>query len=280
MSDRILITGKNSYIGDSFAQYVSEKNSYTVDTVDMQSDEWENADFSLYDSVVHVAAIVHRKNKEVTQQMYFEVNSDLAFNVAKKAKDSGVKQFVFMSSMSVYGMNTGVISKDTKINPANYYAMSKADAEKRIQKLACENFTVTIVRPPMVYGKGCKGNYVTLANFAKKRPFFAQYKSQRSVIYIDNLSAFLKKAIDERLSGVFCPQDKNYISTSEMIRKIAEINGRKIRMTKIFNPFITLALKLKIGIFCKVFGTLIYDDSLAIEYDKIDFDTAIKKTES
>lgn len=279
MSKRILITGKDSYIGDSFAQY-AKGYSYTVDIVDMLTDEWEAVDFSSYDAVVHVAAIVHKKNREVTEQDYLRVNSDLAFEVAKKAKDSGVGQFVFLSSMGVYGMSTGVISKDTPINPQNAYARSKAQAEKRIGELCDDSFTVTILRAPIVYGENCKGNYTRLSAFAKKTPILADYSSQRSMIYIDNLSSFIKKAIDEKLCGVFCPQDENYVDTSYMMKCVAQLHGRKIKPVRFLNPFITLALRLKINVFLKVFGSLIYDDSLKLEFDRVPFEKAIRKTEN
>ncbi len=278
MGKRILITGKNSYIGSKFCDFTT-KYGNTVDTVDMIGDDWKNHDFSCYDAVVHVAAVVHKKENSVSKEEYFKVNTQLAVEVAKKAKDSGVSQLLFLSTMSVYGVLNGVISKDTELKPFNEYGKSKLAAEKEISAFEDDNFSVVIVRPPMVYGKGCKGNYMSLAKFAKKLPFFPLYKSQRSMIYIDNLCSFLHKAIDENLSGVFCPQDEEYVNTSLMVEEVARANGRNIKLTKIFNPFITLALKMKINIACKVFGSLIYEKDLCPEFEKVDFKTAIKHTE-
>lgn len=278
MGKRILITGKNSYIGSKFCDFTT-KYGNTVDTVDMIGEEWRNHDFSSYDVVVHVAAVVHQKENSVSKDEYFKVNTQLAAAVAKRAKDSGVSQFVFLSTMSVYGVLNGVIGKDTALNPFNEYGKSKLAAEKEISALKDSNFSVVIVRPPMVYGKGCKGNYVSLSKFAKKLPFFPMYNSQRSMIYIDNLSSFLQKAIDENLSGVFCPQDEEYVNTSMMVKAVAEENGKNIKLTKCFNPFITLALKMKINIVCKVFGSLIYEKDLCPEFSRVDLKTAIKHTE-
>ncbi len=276
---RILITGENSYVGMSFESFVC-KDEYCVDTVNMESDTYKNISFSSYDAVVHVAAIVHKKEKNYSKEQYIKVNSELAFEVAQKAKNDGVKQFVFLSTMSVYGILNGVVTKDTPCTPFNFYGESKLKAEQMIRELEDDSFTVTVLRPPIVYGKGCKGNYVELSKFAKKLPFFPDYKSQRSMIYIDNLSAFIKKAIDEKLSGVFCPQDDEYVCTSDMVKKVAKANGKDIKLTKIFNPFIALALKLKINIVCKIFGSLTYEKDLCPEYSKVDFDTAIEKTEA
>lgn len=279
MSKQILITGRNSYIGSMFAEFTTEYG-YVTDIVDMIGMEWKSCDFSIYDAVVHVAAIVHKQERKYSQEEYFKVNSELAFEVAQKAKNDGIKQFVFLSTMSVYGVRNGVVTKDTPCIPFNPYGESKLKAEQMIRELEDDSFTVTVLRPPIVYGKGCKGNYVELSKFAKKLPFFPDYKSQRSMIYIDNLSAFIKKAIDEKLSGVFCPQDDEYVCASDMVKKVAKANGKAIKLTKIFNPFIALALKLKINIVCKIFGSLTYEKDLCPEYSKVDFDTAIEKTEA
>ncbi len=279
MSKKILITGKDSYIGNMFAEFTTEYG-YMVDTIDMIGDNWKSYDFSDYDAVVHVAAIVHKQEKEYSKEEYFKVNTELAFETAQKAKNEGVKQFVFLSTMSVYGIRNGVITKDTLCTPFNSYGESKLKAEQMISELNSDSFTVTILRPPMVYGKNCKGNYVQLSKFAKKFPFFPAYKSQRSMIYIDNLSAFIKKAIEEKLSGVFCPQDDEYVCTADMVKKVAKANGKDIKLTKLFNPFITLALKMNINIVCKIFGSLVYEKDLCPEYSKVDFETAIEKTEA
>lgn len=275
---RVLITGANSYIGDSFMSYVSNKN-YQVDTIDMMTKEWIETDFSKYDVVLHVAAIVHKKERDYTNEEYYKINTELAFDVAKKAKCSGVKQFILMSTMNVYGKDVGIISNETSLSPVTAYGKTKLKAEQMIQELCDDSFSVVILRPPIVYGKNCKGNYVTLSKFAKKLPFFPDYESYRSMVYIDNLCEFIKKTIDEGLCGVFCPQDEHYVMTSKMVRLVAKANGKDIKMTKLFNPLITLGIKLKIRILCKVFGTLVYDDSLKLEYDRVDLETAIRKTE-
>ena len=277
MRKRVLITGENSYIGDSFCKYTTEY--FDTDVIDVVDDKWKDADFSVYDAVVHVAAIVHKQEKNYTQHQYYKVNTDLAVEIADKAKNSGVGQFVFLSTMSVYGVVNGVVDKNTELKPFNSYGKSKLKAEKLLKALSDDRFVVTNVRPPIVYGKGCKGNYNDLASFARKMPFFPEYKSERSMIYIDNLCEFIKKCIDENLSGDFCPQDKSYVNTSHMVKLVADANGKKIRLTKVFNLFITLSLKMKITVVQKVFGSLTYDKDLCPDFDTVDFETAIKRTE-
>lgn len=278
MGKKILITGKDSYIGSMFCDFITEYGN-EADTIDMIGEEWNNYSFSSYDVVLHVAAIVHKQEREFSKEEYFNVNRDLAVKVAKKAKDSGVAQFIFLSTMSVYGVVNGVITKDTELKPFNDYGKSKLEAEREILSLEDNSFTVTVLRSPIVYGKGCKGNYVKLSKFAKKIPFFPDYNCARSMIYIENLCRIMKKAIDENMGGVFCPQDNSYVNTSQMVKLVAKANGNSIRLTKIFNPIITLALKMRINIVCKVFGSLTYEKDLCFKYDSVDFETAINKTE-
>ena len=160
---KILVTGTNSYIGTSLENWLMrEPEEYRVDTVDMIDGSWKEKDFSSYDVVFHVAGIVHIKETSANQDLYYKVNRDLAFETARKAKGEGVGQFIFLSSMSVYRIETGVINKDTPLNPNTAYGKSKLEAEGLIKKLGDESFVITIIRPPMVYGKGCKGNYQLL----------------------------------------------------------------------------------------------------------------------
>ena len=109
---KILITGANSYIGTSFEKWVSRyPDKYSVDTIDMEDNNWKEKSFKGYDVVFHVAGIAHIKETRKNAELYYKVNRDLAFNVAQKAKNDGIKQFVFLSSMSVYGIENGVIDK-------------------------------------------------------------------------------------------------------------------------------------------------------------------------
>ena len=230
---KILITGANSYIGTSFEKWVGQwPDKYSVDTVDMKDGSWKKKDFSQYDVVFHVAGIAHIKETKENQGLYYKVNRDLAYETAKKAKADGVKQFIFLSSMSVYGIETGVISKDTPLRPNSAYGKSKVEAEELISGLASDVFKVATLRPPMVYGKGCKGNYQRLAKLAVKTPIFPDIDNKRSMVYIDNLCEFVRLLIDDCGAGLYFPQNDEYVKTSEMVKLIAEAHGKKIRMTK------------------------------------------------
>ncbi len=274
---KILITGADSYIGMSVENWLmKEPSKYKVDTIDVKDESWKKKDFSEYDVVFHVAGIAHIKETKENQALYYKVNRDLAYAVAKKSKGDGVKQFIFLSSMSVYGVETGIISKNTPLKATCAYGKSKIEAEELINKLADDAFLVATLRPPMVYGKGCKGNYPRLAGLALKTPVFPMIDNRRSMIYIDNLSEFVKQLIDNRSSGLFFPQNTEYVNTSEMVRLIAEAHGKKMTMTKLFNPLLRL---LNVSTVNKVFGDLVYEKSISNNINLVSFPESIKQTE-
>lgn len=273
---KILITGANSYIGTSFEKYMEQfGEDYSIDTVDMIGDSWKSKSFSGYDSVFHVAGIAHQKETLENAHLYYEVNRNLAIATAKKAKREGVKQFILLSSMSVYGMETGVITKKTIPHPKSHYGKSKLQADEKIVNLDCDTFKVAILRPPMVYGKGCKGNYQRLRSFALKSPIFPDYPNKRSMVYIGNLCEFVKETIDSKKFGLFFPQNAEYVNTSRLVNAIAKENRRNIRMTKLFNPIIRI---VPFVIIKKVFGDLFYDTRLSL--NKYDFKESVRMSEA
>jgi nucleoside-diphosphate-sugar epimerase len=266
---RILITGANSYIGTSVEKWLGKyPDAYKVDTLDMENELWRKKDFSGYDVVFHVAGIAHIRERKKNKDLYYKVNRDLTYETAVKAKAEGVKQFIFLSSMSVYGIETGIINRDTPLKPKTNYGKSKLEAEELINRLADDCFIIAIIRPPMVYGRGCKGNYPRLAKLSLKIPVFPRIDNKRSMIYIDNLSEFVKQLIDNCSSGLFFPQNADYVNVSEMVKTITEVHEKKIWMTKIINPVISLMFRL--GIVSKVFGNLVYEKSMS-NYDTINY---------
>lgn len=276
---KILITGANSYIGTSFEDYISKLDDYQVDTVDMMDNLWKEQDFSSYDVVFHVAGIAHIKEIPEIESLYYKVNRDLVIDVAKKAKNSGVKQFVFLSSMSIYGLTSGIITPNTVPNPNTYYGKSKLQAEVGLQLLRDDSFKISVLRPPMVYGKNCKGNFQSLIKIAKKLSFFPYVNNQRSMIYIDNLSSFVKKAIDEELDGIFFPQNKEYVNTSNLEKLIANSMNKKMIIVKSTYPLIMLLRKFIVQA-DKAFGTLIYKDTEQFDfsYNVVNFEETIRKS--
>lgn len=286
----ILITGAGSYVGTSLERYLSRwPEQYRVDTVDMIGDGWRQTDFSGYDAVFHVAGIVHQpktKDDPARFALYEKVNTHLAVETAALAKAQGVKQFIFMSTTGVYGLTAPfgkviTIKKDTVPQPTDNYGISKLKAEEGLLALAGENFKLAILRPPMIYGKDCRGNYCTLAKLAKKLPFFPWVENQRSMLYIDNLSEFVRLVVEDEAEGIFWPQNDAYVNTSEMVNLIAHANGKNILLVKGFGWALKLLRPLT-GAVDKAFGSLCYDFELSSypkNYCVTTFEDSVLETE-
>lgn len=288
---KILITGANSYIGTSFEKYIYENypDEYQIDTLDMMDPNWKEYDFSGYDSIFHVAGIAHADVGNVskeTEKLYYQVNCDLAYETALKAKKSKVKQFIYMSSIIVYGESapygkTKIITKDTKPKPANFYGNSKLQAEIKLLPLQDDNFNLVIIRPPMIYGKGSKGNYPMLSKLAKKLPVFPKINNQRSMLYVENLCEFVRLVISNNDQGIYYPQNSEYASTTAIVKTI----NPKIRISGILNPGVFISSKIpgKVSGLCnKAFGNLVYEKSMSQyseNYCRYDLRESIEKTE-
>lgn len=268
---KILITGSNSFVGNFIQTYLGQwPNKYQVETVDMMDVGWQLKSFVEYDVVYHVAGLAHSDTGKISDNrkaFYYKINTDLAIETAKKSKIDGVKQFIFMSSAIVYGESAPigkakVITKDTPVSPANYYGDSKVQAERGIKLLEDENFKVVILRPPMIYGKSCKGNYPILARLAQKSLFFPYVKNERSMLYIGNLAEFVRLMIENNESGIFWPQNAEYSNTSDLVKMISEVHGKRLKLLR----HITFTMK-GLGYFTKLvnkaFGNLIYEHAMS-----------------
>ena len=269
---RILITGANSYIGTSFESYIKQwPEDYQVDTIDMIDGSWREKSFAGYDAVFHVAGIAHSDSERISEgqkALYYKINTDLTIEAAKKAKSDGARQFIFMSSIIVYGDTAPIgkkkiITNDTLPVPVNCYGDSKLQAENGIFPLQDDTFNIVILRPPMIYGKGCKGNYLTLEKLARKLPAFPNVKNERSMLYIENLTEFVRLIIENDESGLFWPQNAEYSNTSLLVKDIAEAHKKRVRLFCGFMPALKLAscFTKKVD---KAFGSLIYDASMSI----------------
>lgn len=272
---KVLIAGKNSYIGESFREYIQQfPEKYSVSEIDTKGLEPNPELFNGFDVVFCVAGIAHIKETKENRHLYFDINRDLVVKIAKAAKDGGVRQFILLSSMSVYGLTVGHITKSTVPHPANAYGESKLQADKMIDKLEDDGFLFACLRPPMVYGKNCSGNYQSLRRFSLKSPVFPNYRNQRSMIYIGNLCEFVKECIDDEKRGLFFPQNESYVNTCRMVQQIAEAHGKKIKLTGIFNWVIRI---IPVDIVKKVFGSLTYEPADSV--GKYSFAESIRLTE-
>lgn len=292
---KVLITGAGSYIGESFVKWAKKKypNIETI-AIDMKDEKWRKTSFSEFDAVFHVAGIAHSdvgKVRETEKEKYYRINTDLAIETAQKARNERVKQFIFMSSIIVYGDSAPygkkkVIDEYTLPAPVNFYGDSKWQADKEVRKLANENFRVAVLRPPMIYGYGSKGNYPVLAKLAKYLPVFPDIENSRSMLYIDNLCEFLCLLVLSGEGGVYFPQNSTDTKTSELVKIIGEAAHKPVYTLKVLNPVVAIVKKMpgKLGgMIDKAFGNLSYDQRIStydgIEYQNISFAESIRQTE-
>ena len=297
---KILITAEHSFVGCSFVEYAKEHygGNFLFDTISTRDDSWKNKDFSNYDIVFHVAGLAHSDVGDVdekTKEKYYEVNTNLTVELANKAKKNGVGLFIFISSIIVYGDSAPmgekkIINEETVPSPDNFYGDSKLQADVAVRSISDNNFKVIVLRPPMIYGKGCKGNYPTLSKIAKKIPIFPNVDNERSMIHIDNLCEFICQVMlikkIRRDSVVLFPQNEEWMNTSYMVKKIAETMKKKIHLFK-RGTFIIRAIskkKWKISnLINKAFGNCCYDKNMSL-YEGVDYfmysiDESIVRTE-
>ena len=268
---KILITGKGSYLGNSLKAYLEAfGDCYQVDCLSLRSGDWKEQSFRGYDAVYHTAAIVHQpRSKDAPGELarYRAVNCDLAVDAAKKAKAEGVRQFVFLSTMAVYGLTaafgkTVTITAQTPTAPTDNYGLSKLEAERALLSLEGPDFRVAILRPPMIYGKDCKGNFRSLVSLARRLPFFPKVPNRRSRLYVGSLKRLVQQIIDREERGIFCPQDPEYVNTSAMVQAIAAAQGKRLLLIPGFSWALHLLRHLT-GAVDKAFGSLVYDKALS-----------------
>lgn len=298
---KILITGSGSFLGKNLERYLMEYNAengrelYQVDRVSQRDSMWETFDMHGYDVVFQASGIAHVDTGKVSpgqKEEYYKVNCNLAVTTARRAFEAGVKQFIYPSSVIIYGDSAPLgqekrITQNTVPCSAHFYGDSKIQAEKQLSELQ-ENYrdkSMVLLRLPMVYGKGSKGNYPLLSKIAAKTPVFPAVENQRSMIYVDNLCECIRQIMEEEKSGIFYPQNKEYVSTAKMVQTIARVRGKKISLWKVLNPLVVLAGKMpgKIGSMVgKAFGNLTIAEELSQDresYCIYSFEESIRRTE-
>ncbi|WP_455714076.1 NAD-dependent epimerase/dehydratase family protein [Anaerosporobacter sp.] len=265
---KILIIGANSYIGNEFEKYVrnknvnlsevQSKNEILIEKVHASNGDWKCLNYEGYDVVLLVAAIVHQKETVSMAELYHEVNCNMPVEIAGKAKQAGVKQLVFMSTAAVYGSSITHITKDTVPNPDTLYGKSKLAAEMKLKEMETEEFRVAIVRPPMVYGEGCKGNYTRLVKLATYNPIYPKIHNRRSVIHIEQLCSYIEGIIENESSGIYLPQNKEYSDTIMTIKQIRMAQGKRT----IFVPgtaWLVKCVMKRASVVRKMFGDWYYE---------------------
>lgn len=258
----LIVTGSTGFVGSNF---IRSSLNCKITEVDLLSIEAEQINFENIDSVLHLAALVHQM-KGAPEDQYFKVNRDLAFEVAKRAKEQGVKQFVLMSTAKVYGESTangGYWNEESECFPTDPYGKSKLEAERLIRTLEDENFKVAIVRSPLVYGAGVKANMLSLIRLVDRFPLLplGNIQNERSIVYIGNLVALLNTVMEQQVSGIFIAGDRTPLSTTQMIRFIASGLGKRVFLFTVSDFLLAVIRKFRPLIVDRLYGSLVLDNS-------------------
>lgn len=281
---KVLIIGKNSYIGEHISKYLTSFE-HEVFEFDIEHEELKDEIFKDVDSVIHVAAIVHRK--DITDySIYQRINVDLPYKVGQLAKRNGVKQFVFLSSMAVYEQGKSLrgnwLDEDSKCEPQSLYGKSKYEAELLLNTLADEAFKICHMRPANVYGKDCRGSYMnSFKKIVQKLPCIpvAYEQVKQGMLYIENLTELVRLIIENQAEGIFPAQDKMAVSSVELMTEIANAIKIKKRKSKFFGfPFRIFRIALVKKLYGGVAYTTEYATTQLGDYCLYSFTQGIQKT--
>ena len=257
---KLLITGANGFIGSYFTHHYKDK--YDIQTFSFLQDDFESLHVKGIDVVFHLSALVHQMGG-ASNVAYEKVNVTQTLQLAKKAKEAGVGHFVFMSTIKVYGEeNDEVYTESFTCKPQDEYGISKLKAENELRKLEDDNFKVSIIRTPIVYGYGVKANIKNLTNLIAKIPIlpFARINNRRSFVYVGNLCAMIDRIIKTGVPGVFLASDDRSLSTTELIKLIASAMHKKVYLLAI--PFFPTLLRwLKPSLHKRLFESLEVDNA-------------------
>ena len=286
---RVCLTGSTGFLGRRLTQALSSDSATDLTATARVPSLVENAsavkiakinaqtDWSItlrnQQVVIHTAARAHIMKDSVADPLteYRKVNVDGTLNLARQSATAGVKRFIFISSIKVNGEQTELgqpFQPNDEAKPIDPYGISKWEAEQGLQKIAAETgMEVVIIRPPLVYGPGVKGNFANLIKLVRKGlplPFGAIH-NRRSMIALDNLVNLIITCIDHPSAAnqVFLASDGQDLSTTELLQGLAQAVGRSPRLLSIPDAILTLAASVlgKKSIADRLLGSLQVDIS-------------------
>ena len=267
---KVLITGADSFVGRNYIKYSNNKK---VDEVSLIDTKPEEVDFSGCDAILHLVAIVHQ-SKKINEKEYYKVNTDLCLRTARKVKKSGVKQFVFVSTVKVYGKylpGAGPWNESSICEPEDAYGKSKYAAEIALKKLEDENFAVSIVRTPLVYGEDVKANMLSIIKLVERFPVLplGNVDNKRSFTSVENLVAFIDRIIEKKASGVFIAKDEKELSTTELVNYISKYLDKKLLLISIPKIVIKICMFIYPKKISRLYGSFEMENSMTLE--QLDF---------
>lgn len=261
---KLLITGSSGFVGSYFIDKYKKK--YDIKTFSFRKDDINTFDCREIDEIFHLSALVHQMGGASAEE-YEKVNVTQTLQLARKAKENGVKHFVFMSTVKVYGEETNsVYTENTICNPEDEYGKSKLKAELELLKLENEDFKVSILRTPIIYGYRVKANIKALISLINKIPIlpFGKIENKRSMVYIGNICHLVDELVIQQKAGIFLASDDEPLSTTKLCELISKNLNKKIYLVKI--PFFESLLKLlKPSFHKRLYGSLEVDNTITRE---------------
>lgn len=291
MNKHILVTGGSGFVGSALIKRLLSEHrdilavgrsdvNLPVETVKVSSFSELGAlgqRLGSVDVVVHCAARAHIMNDDTVDPLaeYRKVNVDGTLNVARHALEAGVKRFLFVSSIKVNGEHTPPgrpFTEEAAPAPEDPYGISKYEAERELQALCAETgMELVIIRPPLVYGPGVKGNFASMIRLMEKGlPLpLGTVRNKRSLVALDNLVDLIVTCVDSPAAAnqVFLAADGQDISTTELLRNVANAMGKPARLLPVPSGLLMLGASLfgKKAVAKRLLGSLQVDISKARE---------------
>jgi len=254
---KILVSGASGFIGSFF---IKTNIKDQIIPVDLQLNDISSFNFKGNDVLLHCAALVHQV-KSVPEKEYFKINSDLTFKVAQKAKEEGVKHFIFLSTIKVYGESTtgkSPWSETSECSPVDAYGRSKLDAEKRIMALRDKKFKISIIRSPLVYGIGVKANMLNLIKLIDSFPVlpFANINNKRSFVYVGNLISLINHIVRKGTVGIYIARDDKTLSTTDLALLLSKALNKRRLLISIPEMFKKIVSSILPSFYDRLWGSL------------------------
>ena len=217
---KVLITGASGFIGSYLKEHLS---GYEISTLSLRDSNWKDQPIDA-DVVIHCAGLAHSRGYSIED--YFEINSKLTIDFAQHCMKT-VSHFIYLSSLIVYGEgNVGLINSNSPLEPISAYGKSKVEAEKGLLQIQNKDYKVSILRLPLVYGKGVSGNLRTLVRFSKYIFVLPRFKNQRAMINLQFIVEFVESIIKKPTSeSIFILVDKEPYGSVDIIRSLRSKRG-------------------------------------------------------
>ena len=265
----ILLTGSSGFIGSSFIkEYHSQMK---INSFSFLKDSLNSLKLNGIDCIVHSGALVHQMNKEPSYEEFYESNVNQTLQLAIKAKKNNVRQFIFISTVKVFGEESNEIyNENSPTKPKDNYGITKKIAEEKLMNLEDKNFKVAILRLPLVFGPGVKANFRSLINLVKKFKILplGSINNKRSLVFVGNVGQYIFQIIKLNVRGIFIANENENFSTSELIHQIANALDKKVILFSF--PLLNQSLKIfKPKYYQRLFKSFEIDNSLSKKTLKI-----------